>query len=81
MLQKVFIEFAEKYGVSTRRRMKRGNGGGQTLLAGVAVEHSDRCSARLFSWATTASLGLIECVAPVGQKFGNEGVFLIRLHG
>ena len=36
MLQKVFIEFAEKYGVSTRRRMKRGNGGGQTLLADVA---------------------------------------------
>jgi hypothetical protein len=81
MLQKVFIEFAEKYGVSTRRRMKRGNGGGQTLLADVAEKHSDRCSARLFSWATTASLGLIECVAPVGQKFGNEGVFLIRLHG
>ena len=38
-------------------------------------------SVRLFSWATTAALGLIERVAPVGQKLGDEGVFLIRLHG
>lgn len=37
--------------------------------------------ARLSSWATTVSLGLIERAAPVGQKFGDEGVFLIRLHG
>ena len=35
----------------------------------------------LSSWATTVSLGLIECLAPVGQKSGNEGMFLIWLHG
>lgn len=27
------------------------------------------------------SLRLIECLAPVGQKLGDEGVFLIWLHG
>ena len=27
------------------------------------------------------SLGLIECLTPVGQKLGDEGVFLIWLHG
>ena len=81
MLQKVFIEFVEKYGVSTRRRMKRGNGGRQTIFADVAEEHSARCAARLSFGATTACLRLVERLAPMGQKLGDEGVFLIRLHG
>ncbi len=42
---------------------------------------STLCAVYSSSGATTVSFGLTKCLAPVGQKLGNEGMFLIRLHG
>ena len=54
---------------------------GEKPHTGEPLADSDLCVARTSKRATAASLGLIECLAPVGQKLGNEGMFLIWLHG
>ena len=81
MLQKVFIKFVEEVWRLTetshepRQRWRtnptrwRGSETFRPVLGSLIFVGDD------------GVLGLIECVAPVGQKFGNEGVFLIRLHG
>ena len=54
---------------------------GEKPHTGEPLADSDLCVARSSTRATAVSLGLIECLAPVGQKLGDEGMFLIWLHG
>lgn len=54
---------------------------GEKPHTGEPLADSDLCVARSSTRATPAALGLIECLAPVGQKLGDEGMFLIWLHG
>jgi hypothetical protein len=82
--QKVSNAFAKQNGVSIRRldvARNEASGRGRALLAVRSEADSIPCAAHSSSRATTVSLGLIECLAPVGQKLSDEGMFLIRLHG
>ena len=56
-------------------------GRGRSPLAGMSGTDSTLCAVYSSSRATTVSLGLIERLAPVGQKLGDESMLLNRLHG
>jgi hypothetical protein len=81
VFQKVFSALALEYGTPAWVARSKACGRGRSPLAGMSGAYSNLCAPHSSSRATTVALGLIECLAPVGQKLGDEGMFLIRLHG
>ena len=69
MLQKVFIKFVEEvWRLTETSHEPRQRWRTKPFSLAWQWNIPARCSARLSSWATTASLGLIECVAPRGTE-------------